>query len=110
MDIPEFIEPAEPNPLQYLVAELQQQVKSESMGLPFPVSVRLESNIYGCVEAFAHQSGSSRNKIINQLLEIAIDATLSSLPADLAHELTRLSCEFILKASEKASSSNGGQA
>lgn len=111
MDTPEFIEPVEPTPLQSLVAELQHFGKSDYMGLLFPVSLRLQPSIYGLVEAFANQSGSSRNKVINQLLEIALDSTLASLPVDLANDLTRRSGDLVHKSlTEKGVSLKGGQA
>ena len=94
----------EPTALQQLVAELNHSGKSQYTGMLFPVPTRLQAPLYGLVEALTHHAGTSRNKVMNQLVEVGLEATLASLPDDLAEDLRRRSGEVI----HESLSKNGG--
>ena len=69
-----------------------------------PVHTRLQAPLYGLIEALTHHAGTSRNKVVNQLLEVGLEATLAALPEDLAEDLRRRSGEVI----HESLSKNGG--
>jgi hypothetical protein len=93
-----------PTPLQLLVAELSGTGKAQYTGMLFPVPTRLQAHLYGVVEALTHHAGTSRNKMVNDLLEVGIQATMEALPPELAEELHQRSGEILATAFEK----NGG--
>ena len=57
-----------PTALDQLVSELNHSGKSQYVGLLFPVPTRLQAHLYGMVEALTHHAGTSRNKLMNQLV------------------------------------------
>jgi len=91
----------EPTALDQLVSELSQSGKSQYIGLLFPVPTRLKANLYGMVEALTHQAGTSRNKLMNQLVEVGIQSTLEALPQEIVHQLEQRASEVIRTACEK---------
>lgn len=93
-----------PTPLQQLVAELNHVGKSQYTGMLFPVPTRLQAHLFGLVEALTHHAGTSRNKMVNDLLEVGIQATIDALPEELASQLRERSGEIISTAFDK----NGG--
>lgn len=95
---------AEPTSLDQLVSELNHSGKSQYTGVLFPVHTRLQAPLYGLIEALTHHAGTSRNKVVNQLLEVGLEATLAALPEDLAEDLRRRSGEVI----HESLSKNGG--
>lgn len=68
-----------PTAAQQLASELQHQGKSQYVGLLFPVPTRLTLNLYSMVEALTHRAGTSRNKLMNQLVEAGIESVLKEL-------------------------------
>jgi len=78
---------AEPTALDQLVSELNHSGKSQYTGMLFPVHTRLQAPLYGLIEALTHHAGTSRNKVVNQLLEVGLEATLAALPEDLAEDM-----------------------
>lgn len=76
-----------PTAAQQLAAELQHTGKSQYTGLLFPVPTRLNLDIYSMVEALTHRAGTSRNKLVNQLLETGIEAVMNELDDDSALEI-----------------------
>lgn len=90
-----------PTALGQLVSELNHSGKSQYVGLLFPVPTRLQAHLYGMVEALTHHAGTSRNKLMNQLVEVGIQATLEALPEQLVSQLEERSGEIILVACEK---------
>ena len=85
----------QPTALQELVSELNHTGKSQYNGLLFPVPTRLQINSYGLIEALTHHAGTSRNKLMNQIVEVGIEATLNSLPDDVADSIRRRADEVI---------------
>jgi len=94
----------EPTALQLLVSELNHSGKSQYTGMLFPVHTRLQAPLYGLLEVLTHHAGTSRNKVVNQLLEVGLEATLAALPEDLAEDLRRRSTDAI----HESLSKNGG--
>lgn len=91
--------------LDQLVSELSHTGKSQYLGILFPVPTRLQANLFGMVEALTHHAGTSRNKIMNQLVEVGIEATLSALPKSVLHQLEEQANLALNTAMEK----NAGQ-
>jgi hypothetical protein len=84
--------------LDHFVGEIQQTGESKFVGLTFPVQTRLQANIYGLVEALTQRAGTSRNKVVNQLIEVGLEATFDALPEDVALELRRVSSQILYEA------------
>lgn len=91
--------------LQQLVSELSHSGKSQYVGILFPVPTRLQANLFGMVEALAHHAGTSRNKLMNQLVEVGIEATLKALPESVVHQIEEQANLALHTAMEK----NAGQ-
>lgn len=75
----------EPTNLQILIAEINQTGKSEYIGAVKAMSVRLQLPIYQKVMGISSLLGSektSKNKIINDLLAIAVDQVYDNLTAE----------------------------
>lgn len=90
-----------PTALDQLVSELNHSGKSQYVGLLFPVPTRLQAQLYGMVEALTHHAGTSRNKLMNQLVEVGIQATLEALPEHLVHQLHEQAADALHTALEK---------
>lgn len=69
-----------PTALDQLVSELNHSGKAQYTGMVFQVPVRLNIELYGMVEALTHHAGTSRNKLMNQLIDVGIKAALQALP------------------------------
>lgn len=80
---------AEPTALDEFVSELKQTGTSRYTGVLFPVHTRLQPKLFGLIEALTQHVGTSRNKVVNQLLEVGVEATLSALPDDLVEQLSQ---------------------
>jgi hypothetical protein len=80
----------EPTNLQIFVAEVKGTGESEYMGIYKQVPLRLRAGVFAEVEAFQEMMAKtqkvSRNKIINDLLQIAIDQVKDSLDAKALEE------------------------
>ncbi len=90
-----------PTALDQLVSELNHSGKAQYMGLLFPVPTRLQVDLYGMIEALTHHAGTSRNKIMNQVVEVGVQAILNALPEDLARQLQERAAEVVRIACEK---------
>lgn len=90
-----------PSALDQLVSELNHSGKAQYVGLLFPITTRLQVDLYGMVEALTHHAGTSRNKIMNQVVEVGIQAILDALPEDLALQLQQRAAEAASLACEK---------
>ena len=91
--------------LQQLVSELSHSGKSQYVGILFPVPTRLQANLFGMVEALTHHAGTSRNKLMNQLVEVGIEATLKALPESVVQQIEEQANSALNTAMEK----NAGQ-
>ena len=77
----------EPAMIDIFVSEITRLGESQYIGAVFPVQARLQAPLYGFVEAFTAKAGTSRNKVLNQLIEIGIEEALKALPSDVAGEI-----------------------
>ena len=84
-----------PTALNQLVRELNHSGKPQYLGLLVPVPTRLQAHLYGMVEALTHHAGTSRNKLMNQLVEVGIQATLQALPEEVVFQLQQSSDDAI---------------
>ena len=91
--------------LQQLVSELSHSGKSQYVGILFPVPTRLQANLFGMVEALTHHAGTSRNKLMNQLVEVGIEETLKALPESVVRQIEEQANSALNTAIEK----NAGQ-
>ncbi len=91
--------------LQQLVSELSHSGKSQYVGILFPVPTRLQANLFGMVEALTHHAGTSRNKLMNQLVEVGIEVTLNALPESVVQQIEEQANSALNTAIEK----NAGQ-
>ena len=91
--------------LQQLVSELSHSGKSQYVGILFPVPTRLQANLFGMVEALTHHAGTSRNKLMNQLVEVGIEVTLNALPESVVQQIEEQANSALHTAMEK----NAGQ-
>ena len=91
--------------LQQLVSELSHSGKSQYAGILFPVPTRLQANLFGMVEALTHHAGTSRNKLMNQLVEVGIEETLKALPESVVQQIEEQANSALHTAMEK----NAGQ-
>ena len=91
--------------LQQLVSELSHTGKSQYVGILFPVPTRLQANLFGMVEALTHHAGTSRNKLMNQLVEVGIEETLKALPESVVQQIEEQANSALHTAMEK----NAGQ-
>lgn len=105
MHIEKSDENFEPSSLQMLVSELNHTGKSQYMGLLFPVPTRLKMESYALVEALTHHAGTSRNKIMNQLIEVGLESVLGQLSEDVRNTILERSYEVQRNALDK----NAGQ-
>ena len=71
--------PNEPTNLQMLVAEVKKSASSSYHGGYIQVPFRVEFASYTRLEALVKHTGSSRNKIMNDLLRIGIETLAASL-------------------------------
>lgn len=72
-------DPNEPTSLQLLVAEVKKSATSSYHGGYIQVPFRIEFSSYTRLEALVKHTGSSRNKIMNDLLRIGLDNLYASL-------------------------------
>ncbi len=86
-----------PTALDQLVSELEHVGSSKYTGAVVPVQTRLQAPLWSLVEALTQRAGTSRNKVMNQLVEVGLEATIDALPEDVALELNRLSSELLYK-------------
>lgn len=93
--------------LQQVVYELSNSGKSQYLGVLFPVHTRLKSPVFGMLTAFTEHSGSSRNHVVNQILEVGIEAILKSLPDDIVDSLYEKSTEAIEQGIQKQAHESG---
>lgn len=63
----------EPTKLEMFLAEIQKTGTSESVGSVHSVTVRLPSIEFATIEALCRTSGLARNKVIVNLIQVALD-------------------------------------
>ena len=85
----------EPTKLQMFVAEVQGTAESEHMGLSKQIPLRLRIDLFAEVmalhEILSANQKTPRNKVLNDLLDIAIDQVKKELDQDSYEKLQTLS-------------------
>ena len=76
-----------PSALLRLSKDLNHDGRAQYTGLLFPVPTRLEPYLFSMLEVLTNHAGSSRNKMVNELLQVGIEALLLTLPEELALSL-----------------------
>lgn len=79
----------EPTALQMLVCEVKKTGTSAYSGVMLPVAARLDVKNFPMVEALTAHLGTSRNKVINDLLAVGIETLLSGLSAEVVDDLNK---------------------
>jgi hypothetical protein len=69
----------EPTNLQMFMAEVNKTAKTESVGVYHQVPFRMAKWNFARVEGLRNHMGEPRNKILNQLIEIALDHVFEQL-------------------------------
>lgn len=64
---------------EFLIAQLQKEGKSEFHGLVKGITCRLPIPQYSAIEALSRHSGMSKNKVIVELLDVALDTAIRGL-------------------------------
>lgn len=64
---------SEPTKLEMFLAEIQKTATSEAVGSVHSVTVRLPSVEFATIEALCRTSGLARNKVIVNLIQVALD-------------------------------------
>ena len=73
---------SDPTNLQIFVSELKKTGRSNYHGAYFQVPFRIQYHLPARVEALAKHLNGSRNKVLNDLLAIALDQVYQSLDLD----------------------------
>lgn len=71
MTLPYYDEP--PTKLEMLVDQVSKTATGDAVGSVHPISVRIPSIPYTTIQAISNHSGMSMNKVIVQLLDVALD-------------------------------------
>jgi hypothetical protein len=80
-----------PTPLRVLVSQLKKNgSRSDKTTSVQSLSLRIPTYDYATIEAIAQHSGVSRNKIVGQLIELALTEVFSALDDDTSSALNDL--------------------
>lgn len=98
-DVPDdFLNPSyteQPTKLEMALSLFQRTGTSEGMGSVQAFSVRIPTLEYASIEALAKHSGLSRNKVIVELLQVALDEVWQGLDEDNRMELVKIRAGFL---------------
>jgi hypothetical protein len=84
-----------PSRLEMAIALFSKQATSDGVGSVHSVSVRIPTIEYYSIEALAKHSSLSRNKVIVQLLELALDEVWQGMDDENREAVTRIRSEMI---------------
>lgn len=93
--------------LDAFVAELSGSGHSLHAGLLMPTSVRLDFRHHAMIDAMASHMGTTRNKVINQLVDISIESALKALPTKVVKELRARAAENAARIIESKTAEGG---
>lgn len=85
----------QPSKLDMALALFQRTGSSEGVGSVHGLTVRIPTIEYCSIEALAKHSGLSRNKVIVELLGVALDEVWQGLNPDDRHDLVRIRSEVL---------------
>jgi hypothetical protein len=97
----------EPTKMQMFVAEVQKTGISEAVGVVHSVTVRVPSIPFATIEALARAGGMTRNKVIVNLLESAIQEMWSELSPEMHEIVAGLQASIIRDLSDSEVSKKG---
>jgi hypothetical protein len=86
-----------PTRLEMAISLFTKTGTSEAMGSVNAISVRIPSIEYVTIEALAQYSGLSRNKVIVQLLEVALDEVFQGLKPEQRAEVFKIRGDLLMK-------------
>lgn len=87
-----------------LASAVNKQGEDRYVGLLFPVPTRLTLEVYSMVEVLTSRAGTSRNKMMNQLVQAGIESVISELDDDVVQDIHEAS----LNVQQVAIERNGG--
>lgn len=87
----------QPTKLEMAISLFQKLGTSEGIGSVHPVSVRIPTIEYSSIQAMAKHSGLSVNKVIVELLQVALDEVWQGLDHDNRRALVQVRTEMIDK-------------
>lgn len=90
-------QPEEITKLDMVVALLEKTGKSEASTSVHPISVRIPTFDYANIEAMAQHSGLSRNKIICQLLDLALSEVWTALDEENGEAINKLRMKIYME-------------
>lgn len=73
----------EPTKLQMFLGQIQSTASSESFGSVHSVTVRIPSVDFAAIEALSRTSGLARNKVIVNLIQVALEETWQALDPEI---------------------------
>lgn len=86
-----------PSRLEMAISLFTKTGTSEAMGSVQPISVRIPSIEFVTIEALAEYSGLSKNKVIVQLLEVALDEVFQGLKDEQRAEIFQIRGKLMMK-------------
>lgn len=81
--------------LDHVLGMLEKRASTEFHGAMHPISVRLPIITAATIDAFAKHSGHSKNRIIIELLELAIEEVTSQIGDEDGENITRLRARIL---------------
>jgi len=94
--------------IDMLMSEFQNQGKSEFRGLVKTISVRIPVADFSSIEAFARHTGMSKNKVIVQLLNVALDTVIPGLDRKNRKAFDQLQIEVMEELAAEGYGENAG--
>jgi len=83
----------EPTKLQMLLAEVNKTATSDFVGVYKQVPFRITASSYARLTALHTYMEVSRNKVLNDLLDIALDEVFSKFPPEIAEKIGMLAAQ-----------------
>lgn len=84
----------EPSKLQLLVLLLKSSNATVSEHLGFPVTVHVAPAVFSRIDALSQHSGQTRNKVITELIDVALAELEKELSDDDRYAIDLLQLEF----------------
>lgn len=81
--------------LDHVLGMLEKRASSEFHGAMHPISVRMPIIAAATIDAFAKHSGHSKNRIIIELLELAIEEVTSQISEEDGERITKLRSKIL---------------
>lgn len=82
--------------VDHVLSMIQKQTPPEGGGLTYPLSLRLPIVLAAQITAFAQHSGQSKNRIVIELLELAIEEVAPQLSDEDSGQIQALLSKFLI--------------